>query len=165
MKQSISAATRRCIGLCLLAGLFTACQAPALAPIDPLPLPAEPAAVIKAREAPLSSTVTPMPYEEVLRLFDYDRTEALDYREIGVVDMGDAQVRDISYASPNGGQVSAFLVTPPGNGPFAAIIFLHRGGSNRRYFLDEALKYAKLGALSLLLNDNFGPTGRARDSK
>ncbi len=104
-----------------------------------------------------------MPYEDLVHLFDYDRTEALDYREIGMVDMGDAQVRDISYASPNGGQVSAFLVTPPGNGLFAAIVFLHRGGSNRRYFLDEALKYAKMGAVSLLLDDNFSAIGKTRD--
>jgi dienelactone hydrolase len=72
-------------------------------------------------------------------------------------------VRDVSYNSPNGGQVNAFLVIPPGNGPFAGIVFLHRGGSSRRQFLDEAIQYANLGAVSLLLDDNFSPTGRPRD--
>lgn len=62
------------------------------------------------------------------------------------------QVHDVSYASPKGGRVSAFLVTPPGKGPFAGIVFLHSGQWDRHEFLAEAELLARAGAVSLLLD-------------
>ena len=149
----------------LLALAVSACSpavtaTPPATPIAPALTTATP---MEASAARLFPAVTPMPYEDLVSLFDYDRTEPLGHRETGQVIRGDITVRDISYNSPNGGQVSAFLVIPPGDGPFAGIVFLHRGGSSRRQFLDEAIQYANLGAVSLLLDDNFSPTGRPRD--
>jgi pimeloyl-ACP methyl ester carboxylesterase len=134
--------------------------APPATPIAPALTTTIPVEAFVSRAFPL---VTPMPYESLVPRFDYDRTESLGYRETGQVIRGDITVRDISFNSPNGGQVNAFLVMPPGDSPFAGIVFLHRGGSSRRQFLDEAIQYANLGAVSLLLDDNFSPTGRPRD--
>src|SRR5215470_15064259 len=58
-------------------------------------------------------------------VFEYDRKAPLDIQESGVTKRGGVAVRDISYASPKGGRVPAYLVTPPGNGPFAAVIWGH----------------------------------------
>src|SRR5262249_48136264 len=94
--------------------------------------------------------------------FDYDRTAPIDVQEIAVTKRGDIEVHDISYASPKGGRVPAYLVVPPGKGPFAAVIWGHWywGNSparNRTEFLDEAVVLAKSGVVSLLTD---GPVAR-----
>jgi dienelactone hydrolase len=61
-------------------------------------------------------------------------------------------VFDVTYASPRQGRVTAFLVVPPGKGPFAAILLGHWGGGNRTEFLSEAELYAQVGAVSLLID-------------
>ena len=66
------------------------------------------------------------------------------FREVGVEQRGDVAIHDISYASPQGGRVPAYLVVPKGKGPFAAVIWGHwyQQGSaflNRKEFLDEAV--------------------------
>lgn len=98
----------------------------------------------------------------MLRNFDYDQKAPLDVREIGVEQRGDVAIHDISYASPKGGQVPAYLIVPNGKGPFAAIIWAHwyQEGSpfrNRKEFLDEAVALAPSGVVSLLAD---GPIAR-----
>jgi len=56
---------------------------------------------------------------------DYDRNAPLDIKEAGVEQRGDVAVHDISYASPKGGRVPAYLVVPSGKGQFAAVIWGH----------------------------------------
>jgi dienelactone hydrolase len=90
--------------------------------------------------------------------FEYDAKAPLDIREIGVQHRGDIAVHDISYASPRGGRVPAYLVVPPGNGPFAAVLWGHwywpnSAFFNRKEFLEEAVVLASSGVVSLL------PTG------
>jgi dienelactone hydrolase len=73
-------------------------------------------------------------------------------------------VHDISYASPKGGSVPAYLVVPPGSGPFAGIIFVHWGQGDRTEFLSEALILARAGAESFLIDAVFNrPSGQADD--
>jgi dienelactone hydrolase len=84
--------------------------------------------------------------------FSYDQKMPLDVRESGVEHLQGLNVHDISYASPKGGRVPAYLVMPAGKGPFAAIEFVHWGQGNRTEFLSEALTYAKGGAISLLID-------------
>jgi dienelactone hydrolase len=96
------------------------------------------------------------------KALEYDRKAPLDIQQIGVTKRGDIEVQDISYASPKGGQVPAFLVLPPGKGPFAAVIWGHWywGNSparNRTEFLDEAVMLANSGVVSLLTD---GPIAR-----
>ena len=92
---------------------------------------------------------------ELVKHFDYDRNAPLGIKEIGVERRGDVSVHDITYASPKGGVVPAYLVVPKGKGPFAAVLWGHwcQGGSalrNRKQFLDEAVVLASSGVVSLL---------------
>lgn len=102
------------------------------------------------------------PIGELRHLFDYDSTMPLDVKEIRVEERNGAFIHDISYASPKGGRVSAYLVAPSGKGKFAGIIFMHMRPGSRNTFLDEALSLAKAGAVSLLID---APFSRAGDSK
>ena len=67
------------------------------------------------------------PFEQLVKLYDYDRGAALDIKENGVEDRDGLKVHDISYASPRGGRVTAYLVVPPGKGRLAGLLFMHGG--------------------------------------
>ena len=100
---------------------------------------------------------------ELVRHFDYDAKAPLDLKIIGSQKRGDATVYDITYASPKGGVVPAYLVVPAtGKGPFAAVIWGHWYWTNsemrnRKQFLDEAVALASAGVVSLLTD---GPIAR-----
>jgi dienelactone hydrolase len=98
----------------------------------------------------------------LLRHFAYDQTAPLDLKESGVEQRGNIAIHDISYASPKGGRVPAYLVVPKGPGPFAAVIWGHwymetSAFRNRKEFLDEAVALAHTGVISLLPD---GPVAR-----
>lgn len=89
---------------------------------------------------------------------DYDSKAPLEIQEAGVEHRGSVAIHDISYASPKGGRVPAYLVVPEGKGPFAGVIWGHWYWSNseffnRKEFLEEAVVLAHSGVVSLL------PTG------
>ena len=99
---------------------------------------------------------------DLVRHFDYDQKAPLGLKELGVEKRGDVRVHDITYTSPKGGVVPAYLVVPKGKGPFAAVIWGHWywGNSpmrNRKQFLDEAVVLAEAGVVSLLTD---GPIAR-----
>src|SRR6266581_7671865 len=99
---------------------------------------------------------------DLVRHFDYDQNAPLNIKQIGVQRRATATVYDITYDSPKGGVVPAYLVVPKGRGPFAAVIWGHWywGNSsmrNRREFLDEAIALAPAGVVSLLTD---GPIAR-----
>jgi len=105
---------------------------------------------------------------EMLRHFDYDRKASLDIQEVGVELRGDVEVHDISYASPRGGRVPAYLIVPGGKGPFAAVICGHwyMPGSefrNRKEFLAEAVALAPAGLVSLLIDGPIARPGHVED--
>src|SRR5918911_804526 len=92
------------------------------------------------------------PFPELARNFDYDNKAPLDVKEIGVDDRDGVKLYDLTYASPKGGRVTAYLVVPAGKGPFAGLVFGHWGPGNRTEFLPEATLYARAGAVSLLVD-------------
>jgi dienelactone hydrolase len=99
---------------------------------------------------------------ELVRHFDYDRQAPIGLKELGVERRANVRIYDITYASPRGGAVPAYLVVPKGRGPFAAIVWGHWywGNSpmrNRKEFLDEAVALAQAGVVSLLTD---GPIAR-----
>lgn len=99
----------------------------------------------------------PPRFEELVRQFDYDAKAPLDVKEAGREKRRGATVIDLTYASPRGGRVPAYMVLPEGRGPFAAVLFGHwmMDGSpmrNRREFLEEAVVLARAGAVSLLID-------------
>ncbi|HSM84959.1 MAG TPA: hypothetical protein VLT16_02350 [Candidatus Limnocylindrales bacterium] len=90
--------------------------------------------------------------------FDYSQRAGLDFTEMGVEKRGKALVIDLEYAGAGPeDHVPAYLIVPPGDGPFPAIIWGHwmMDGSplrNRGEFLDEALVLARSGVMSLLID-------------
>jgi dienelactone hydrolase len=89
-------------------------------------------------------------------LFGYDRSAPLGFRDRGPVNHGyPIQVRDVSYASPRGGRVSAYLVVPPGKGPFPAVIYLHGSGEDRTRLVVPAAWLAARGAIGLAIDSAF----------
>src|SRR2546422_4823218 len=101
-------------------------------------------------------------FSKLRRMFDYDRYLPLDVREVGIETRDGVQVHDISYASPKGGRVTAYLVVPSGKGKFAGVIFMHMRPGSRIIFLDEALSYARMGAVSLLIDAPFSRAGESK---
>lgn len=91
--------------------------------------------------------------EEMRRVFDYDRNQPIDVKEVKVINRSGVRIHDITYASPKFGRVTAYLVEPAAKGRFAGIVFGHWGYGTRTEFLPEAMLYAKAGAVSLLVDD------------
>jgi hypothetical protein len=86
-----------------------------------------------------------------IHLFDYDPSQTLNIQDDRVIEDNDElAIHDISYESPKGGRVSAYLVVPKGKGPFAGVLFGHYGLGTRSEFIPEAKLYAKAGAVSLI---------------
>jgi dienelactone hydrolase len=111
---------------------------------------------------------SPPRFEELARQFDYDSKAPLDVREAGRQQRDGATVIDLSYASPRGGRVPAYLVVPRGHGPFAGVLFGHwmMPGSplkNRGEFLEEAVVLARSGVVSLLIDATLVRPGYKED--
>ena len=113
----------------------------------------------------LSGVLPQESFDQLRHHWDYDQSAPLDIRQKGLLVRDGINVFDISYAGPvgnraasvgaNGGIVPAYLIVPPGPGPFPAVIYGHwcMPGSdkkNRTEFLDEALVLAHSGVISLL---------------
>jgi pimeloyl-ACP methyl ester carboxylesterase len=99
-------------------------------------------------------------FEDWSVLFKYDKEAPLDVQEKGSENRDGIMVADITYASPVKGTVSAFLVSPPGEGPFAGAAFFHwyepgAATSSRNEFLEEAVELAKLGTVSILIQGSL----------
>ena len=109
-------------------------------------------------------------FEALVHEFDYDRNAPLNVREEKTEQREGAMVIELSYDSPRGGRVPATLVIPPGEGPFPGILFGHwmmpkSPVANRKEFLDEALLFARAGAISLLTDAPLVRPGFVRDSQ
>jgi dienelactone hydrolase len=89
-------------------------------------------------------------FQSLTHLFDYDAKQPLGLQDKIIEELADGTLHDITYTSPKGGPVDAYLVVPKGKGPFAAILFGHWGNGTRAEFIPEAKIYAKAGAVSLL---------------
>jgi dienelactone hydrolase len=118
-------------------------------------------------------------YDQLLRHWDYDTKAPLAIQESGVQDRGGVKIHDLSYAvptgdraaslGPNSGRVTAYLIVPPGKGPFPAVIYGHwcMPGSemlNRTEFLDEAVVLARSGVIALLPDHVIARPGFVADT-
>jgi dienelactone hydrolase len=85
--------------------------------------------------------------------FDYDRESALEFEDAGRVNRDyPIEIRDVSYASPKEGRVTAYLVRPPGNGPFPGVILQHGAEANRQQLVLQAAWLAGRGAVALVVD-------------
>jgi pimeloyl-ACP methyl ester carboxylesterase len=105
------------------------------------------------------ASLPPFDLEKGRRLFDYDASAPLDVKEAGTEkrnDRGNVRIVDLSYASPMGGTVPAYLILPPGEGKHPAVLFLHPGQGDRSTFVDEAVGLAaRHGFVSLTIGAPF----------
>jgi dienelactone hydrolase len=125
---------------------------------SPTPTPATSPSTTAAPAQPGTAEEYPKPsYPDLLPRFDYDSKSGLDMRETDVQKRGNIRLIELNYSGANGDRVPAYLLIPPGNGPFPAILWGHwlKQGSplaNKDEFLDEALILARSGVVSLLID-------------
>ncbi|HEV8133601.1 MAG TPA: hypothetical protein VGP85_02940 [Pyrinomonadaceae bacterium] len=105
---------------------------------------------------------------DYVRHFDYDKSASLELKTIGTENRGDVTVYDVTYASPKGGVVPAYLVVPKGKRKFAGVVWGHWywGNSpmrNRKEFLDEAIAIAPAGVVSILPDGPIARPGFVED--
>jgi dienelactone hydrolase len=84
--------------------------------------------------------------------FAYDQQAPLALKILAERVQDGALVRDITYASPHGGKVPAYLILPVQQTPQAGLIFGHWGEGDRTEFVDEAIVLTRLGFISLCLD-------------
>jgi dienelactone hydrolase len=88
--------------------------------------------------------------------FAYDRSRDLAVRDEGVINPGyPIAVHDISFASPKDGRVPAYLIVPPGKGPYPAVIYMHGAGGNRLDFVAPGSWMAARRAVALTIDSPF----------
>ena len=89
-------------------------------------------------------------------LFNYDASIPLGVVEKGVEKREGVSIRDVTFNALAGKDVAAYIVTPEGKGPFAAVLWVHWLGepetTNRTQFLSEAVKLAAQGVVSVLVD-------------
>jgi dienelactone hydrolase len=100
--------------------------------------------------------------------YGYDAAAPVRLRDLGRVNSkSKLQVRDVVYAGGDGHAVSGYLLTPPGKGPFPAVVYLHGSGGSRADFVGIASWLAARGAVALTINSPFvgeQPEGTGMDA-
>jgi dienelactone hydrolase len=112
----------------------------------------------------LNATAWPPVDEAILKLFDYDRNAPLDVQEHRVTPLTGYTHYDLSYASPKGGRVPAYLLVPDElTGPFAGIIIQHGMAGTKHNHLFFARSLVATGAVVLLIDAPYArPENRNR---
>ncbi len=89
--------------------------------------------------------------------FAYDRAAPLAFRDGGRVNRDyPIEIRDVSFTAA-GRRVHAFLVLPPGRGPFPAVVYAHGDGQDRLAFLPEATWLAGRNVVALVVDQPSVP--------
>lgn len=81
--------------------------------------------------------------------FLYDQKASLELTVLSERTQDGTTIQDMTYASPRGGKVPAYLIFPSQQAPRAGLIFGHWGEGNREEFVGEAVILAHLGFVSL----------------
>jgi dienelactone hydrolase len=129
---------------------------------SPTPTPPSAASPSQSPAAEPGQAGTPVEYPrpsypDLLPRFDYDSGARLDMRETDVHKRDKVRLIELNYSGASGDRVSAYLLIPPGGGPFPAIIWAHwlmKGSplANKDEFLEEALVLARSGVVSVLID-------------
>ena len=90
-------------------------------------------------------------------IYAYDESKPLALRDNGVVNENyPVKVRDVSFAGPSE-RVPAYLITPPGKGPYPAVIYLHGAGGDRLEMVYRASWLAGRRAVGLTVESPYSP--------
>jgi dienelactone hydrolase len=125
---------------------------------SPTPAPTQsPSPAAQTAQQENSGEPPKLSYPDLLPRFDYDSRAGLEMRETDVHKRGNIRLIELNYAGASGSRAPAYLLIPPGGGPFPAIIWGHwlmKGSllANKDEFLDEAVTLARSGVVSLLID-------------
>jgi pimeloyl-ACP methyl ester carboxylesterase len=118
----------------------------------------------KPSSTSLSPTATPTPlaFDLLTRQFSYDSSKSLNMQtltepgieRLRLTQLEGATVNEVTYDAP-GGEVSAYLVEPAGDGPFAGVVWVHKFPGSKVEFLQEAVDMAGTGIVSLLIEGRY----------
>lgn len=140
------------LGLVLL--FLSGCTSGDSGPSEPPPGPTPPLPAILGQ---------PATAEEAAMIFAYDASLALDVRIEGQIRIRNIIEEDLSFASPMGGRVPAFLWRPAEEeGPYPAIVGMHGMPGDRHQMRETGLSFAAAGAMVLGIS---GPTGRPDNNR
>ena len=84
--------------------------------------------------------------------FGYDHSAPLQVQSKRVAGGRAGTVHDLSFTSPRGGRVPAFLVVPASKGPHPAVLLLHGSGGDRRELLGLAAGLAARGIVGMTIS-------------
>jgi len=80
-------------------------------------------------------------FQAASHLVDYDTKQPTDVHEKVIEQFEGGTLCDVTYVSPKGGPVDAYLIIPNGKGPLAGILFGHWGNGTRAEFIPKAKIY------------------------
>jgi dienelactone hydrolase len=123
--------------------------------------PAAPGAPARLPDA--RARLSTPPTAEEIALFDYDATAALDVVERGRERRGGVTRVDLTYVSPHGGRVPAWVYEPDHEGPHAGLILMHGLPGNRDGNWPLAVRYAHSGAVVIAISAPFARRDEPRD--
>jgi len=101
-------------------------------------------------------------YREGRLLFEYDAAAPLqiEQEERPFIDNDAYAAYRLTYASPMGGSVPAFLLVPRTDGPHPALLMMHGLGDSKSAELPFAQRFAAAGAVVLVVDAPFAREGR-----
>ena len=148
----------RCIRIISLCFVLVACSPLVDVPATSTTSPnIEPVATSTLTPESTGSQPTQGIYEENVHLFDYDAGSPVQITEKAVEQEEGYTVHNISYPSPKGGDVPAYLVIPDGPGPYAGILLMHGSSGSRESLLPLAKDLVQTGAVVMTIS---GPAAR-----
>ena len=107
------------------------------------------------KEEPMVLSLDEINPSEYLYLFEYDDNAPLNIKVKDQKMHKGATWIELTYNSPQGGNVPATLVLPGGAGPFAGILIMHGMPADRQSMYSLAEIYAQTGAACLLIDAPF----------
>ncbi len=96
--------------------------------------------------------------------FSYDRHGDLGVTWRDTVSAGPIGIVDLSYRSPKGGSVPAYLYVPAGPGPHAGIVLMHGMPGSRENGRSAAIDFARRGAVVVAISAPFARPGGPRNN-
>ncbi len=104
-----------------------------------------------------------LPSAEEIALFEYDASEPLDVVERGSEQLDGLKRIDLTYASPQGGRVPAWVYEPDHDGPHAGLVLMHGMPGSRDTGSSLAMSYARSGAVVIAISAPFARPDGPRD--
>jgi dienelactone hydrolase len=100
-----------------------------------------------------------LPSAEEIALFDYEASVPLEIVEHGREQLDGLERIDVTYGSPHGGQVPAWVYEPDHEGPHAGLVLMHGMPGSRDTAADLAASYARSGAVVIAISAPFARRG------